>query len=169
MTMLSRMLLATLVVCGVLCAVFSFRPDWAEAAGLDLWKLPSLQAGVESELRRSDELDAQLVEAQQRVGVKQQVVGDVIDGRLDLLEAAARFRDLTPPSSDAARYLRRVYAGPSDDERFCRALIQWVRGTRRFGSRAEADRAAARLEAEFQERLRRHGRIALPPAPVAGG
>jgi len=168
MTMLSRMLLAALVVCGILCAVFSFRPDWAEAAGLDLWQLPSLQAGVEAEVRRSDELDAQLTEAQHRVGAKQQVVSDLIAGRLSLLEAAARFRDLTPPSSDAARYLRSVYAGASDDERFCRAVIQWVRGTRRSGSRAEADRVAARLEAEFQEYLRRDGRIALPPAPSPG-
>jgi hypothetical protein len=169
MTMLSRMLLAALAVCGILCAVFSFRPDWAEATGLDLWTLPAAQAKVESELRRGDDLDAQLAEAHQRIGAKQEVVSDVIAGRVDLPEAAARFRDLTPPSSDAARYLRTAYAGASDDERFCRAVIQWVRVTLQTRSRAEVDRTAARLEAELQERLGRDGRIALRPAPAAGG
>jgi hypothetical protein len=167
MTMLSRMLLAALAVCGILCAVFSFRPDWAEATGLDLWTLPAAQAKVESELRRGDDLDVQLAEAHQRLGAKQEVVSDVIAGRLDLPEAAARFRDVTPP--DALRYLRTSYAGASDDERFCRAVIQWVHATLRARSRAEADRTAARLEAELQERLGRDGRIALRPARVAGG
>ena len=162
MTMLSRTLLCALAVGGVLLVVFSFRPDWAEAAGLDLWRVPSHEAWLESERQRGDDLDAQLEAVKRRYNARQEVVDDVIAGRLGLLDAAARFRDVTPGPNETVPYLRTAFAGGNDDERFCRWVIVRVDATLLSRSPAEADRAKARLEKELQDCLRRDGRVALP-------
>ena len=162
MTMLSRMLLCALAVTGLLFAVFSLRPDWAEAAGLDLWRVPALAAQVESEQEREEDLVAELAEVKQRVYGKQQVADDVIAGRLDLFAAAARFRELTPPAIRQRHYMQLVYPDAGEEERYCRSVIGWIRGTLQLRSPAEADRVVSRLEAELRERLRRDGRVSLP-------
>jgi hypothetical protein len=168
MTMFSRMLLCALAVGGLLLAVFSVRPDWAESTGLDLWKLPSLGEWLEAEQQRGDGLDTQLEEVTRRIDSKQHVTVEVIAGRLSLTAAAARFRDLTAGSAEALEHLRFAFDGADDDERFCRAVIAWVRTALRDRSPEESERTAARLEAELQDRLRRDGRVTLPAAPRPG-
>jgi hypothetical protein len=153
MTMLSRMLLCALAVTGLLFAVFSLRPDWAEAAGLDLGRVPALAAQVESEQEREADLVAQLAEVKQRVLNKQQVTDDVIAGRLDLFAAAAQFRELTPAAIRERHYMQLVYPDACDEERYCRSVIGWVRGTLQLRSPPEADRVASRLEADLREHL----------------
>jgi hypothetical protein len=85
----------------------------------------------------------------------------VIAGRLSLLEAAARFRDLDEQPPAARReVLRCAYPGASDDECRCRAVLQyvWVEARDRPG----ADPAVAkRLEAELRGLLG-HGDVRLP-------
>ena len=66
---------------------------------------------------------------------KQQVVADVIAGRLTLHEAAARFR---AASGDAG-----------DGETLCRSVIGWVHLALRDHPE-RADRVAGRLERELQ-------------------
>jgi hypothetical protein len=162
MTMLSRMLLCLVAAGGLLLAVFSVCPDWAESAGLDLWKVPSLGDRMEAELRRGDDLEGRLDEVTRRIDAKTRVTEEVVAGRLGLLEAAARFRDLTGGSAEALRHLRGAYDGADDDERFCRAVIAWARTSVPDRTPGEPGPTAPRLEAELRDRLRRDGRVTLP-------
>ena len=101
----------------------------------------------------------------ERCTQKRRLAEEVIDGRLGLLEAARRYRDLDeqpPPFYWEA--FRRTYPGASDDERHCRNVIGYV-GTA-LQDRPDADPAlVARLEAELEDLLRR-GDLRLP-GPVA--
>lgn len=162
MTTSSRLLLGTLVVVCLGAAVCCLRPDWAEAVGLDLWNVPALESRLEAEGQRLTDLEESNDEVLRRIDDKQEVVDALLGGRLGLLEAAARFRDLTPAEGPPRRYLRMAYPGASDDERFCRAVIGWVNGAVASRGSGPTARQVARLEGELRQRLRRDGQVALP-------
>ena len=86
--------------------------------------------------------------ALERLEVKQQIIADLIAGRLPLLDAAARFRD--------------AHANPAEDgERLCRVVIGWVYLT--LSERPErAEALANRLEQELQVIVSRQGLVRLP-------
>jgi hypothetical protein len=86
--------------------------------------------------------------ALERLERKQRVIADLIDGRLRLLEAAARFRDVQK-------------AAPEDGERLCRAVIGWVYLA--LSDRPErAEALASALERELQTIVSRQGAVRLP-------
>jgi hypothetical protein len=96
-----------------------------------------------------------------RADQKQALAIAVIEGRLPLPQAAARFRDLNaqPPTYNWAAF-RLFYPGDSDDERHCREVIEFVRQDVR--QRPGTDPAAVgRLEAELQGLLEQ-GNFRLP-------
>jgi hypothetical protein len=92
----------------------------------------------------------------------------VIDGRLTLLEAAARFRDLNlePPLFCWGGF-RACYPSASDDGCHCLEVIGYVRAEQRERPGTAAG-IADRLEAELQEHVRR-GDLRLPVPGAAGG
>jgi hypothetical protein len=75
------------------------------------------------------------------------------EGRLALLEAAARFAALnrSAPQFNWPQF-RRAYPGASDEERFCREVIAWAEGE---AGPAGAEAARARLAGELEGGLRR--------------
>jgi hypothetical protein len=96
-----------------------------------------------------------------RAAEKSALAREVIEGRLPLLQAAARFRDLNarPPAFNWGAF-RQTYPGDSDDERHCREVIQFVRqeGPQRPGADPSL---VGRLEAELRGLLE-HGDCCLP-------
>jgi hypothetical protein len=108
-----------------------------------------------------------------RVLEKEGLVGEVIEGRLSLTEAAAHFRDLDEqPPPFGWRQFHELYPGASDDERHCRMVIAMV--SAEVHARPGSDLAVVdRLETELQDlvgrgdiRLPRPG-TAPPHSPVA--
>lgn len=88
-----------------------------------------------------------------RVRAKEEVVAQLVAGRLPLFEAAARFREL----SDAAA---------ESGERVCRTVIGWAHlALRDHPERAE--RLSNDLEQELQEHLKRFGGVRLPRPGLA--
>ncbi len=103
-----------------------------------------------------------------RIGAKHQIVGDVIAGRLTLVQAAALFGALNqlPPESMQPSLSdlcpsRLRFPAHTDEERLCQQVVQWVS----FELADEQDRLEAtvgRLEAEFKEALHKEGTVRLP-------
>jgi hypothetical protein len=92
---------------------------------------------------------------------KQRLAGEVLAGRLTLLEAAARFRDLDDqPRTAGGEALRSTYPGASDEECQCRAVLQYVRVVLPDWPGAHPA-AVKRLEAELRDLLE-HGNLRLP-------
>jgi hypothetical protein len=82
--------------------------------------------------------------ALERLETKKTVIGQLIDGRLHLLDAAARFRELAPPSNA----ILGISETQDGDEHWCRSVIGWV--CLALSEQPErADVLAGRLEAEL--------------------
>src|SRR5262249_26386093 len=115
---------------------------------------PSFWDEAQQEQRRGEELDARLADAVRRSEVTMATGAGVIAGRLTLREAAARYRALARGNPDFPwETFRRTYAGASDEERFCRQVIDAVQMELK-DQPDEAAEVVARLEAELQEHLR---------------
>jgi hypothetical protein len=109
---------------------------------------PGSDAGLEGIRRRSNE--------------KVRLARELIDGRLTLAEAAARYRELDEQSPDFYwDVFRRTYVGASDEERHCREVIHYIRLEVGDNGRAST-KLVSRLEAEL------HARYASDPLPLPG-
>ena len=87
--------------------------------------------------------------ALKRLDAKQDIIRQLIDGRLHLIEAAECFRELTRPA-----------ASSQSDEDVCRALIGWVYLA--LCERPErAESLSSQLEAELAAHLQRRGQANL--------
>jgi WD40 repeat protein len=136
--------------------------------GTDWWAVPGTGDGLDPDARRGRQNDEQCRAIRRRIEAKNRLAAEVIDGRLTLLEAAARFRDLDrePPPFDRDAF-RCSYPGASDDELLCREVIFFVRVEQRRRPGTDAG-IVARLEAELNERLGR-GNLRLPATGLGGG
>jgi hypothetical protein len=143
----------SLWACAALLAVtvvglFTIHSDQPPDAGSRPKDIPAQDSewGEEAEARQTACLH--------RIKAKRRIAQDVLAQRLTLLEAAEHFRDLNEgnPGVDWEVF-RRAYPGCSDDERYCRQVIDVVEGeVHRDRSRAVAIRK--RLEAELREHLK---------------
>jgi hypothetical protein len=110
---------------------------------------------------------------QGRLDIKRRLAVEVAEGRLTLLEAAARVRDLNEgwPASQQDLF-RDAWPGSSDDERYCRQMIR-LAGTELWARGVEDSDVVGHLEAELRDRLRRGDLrlpvLASPPCPPDQG
>jgi hypothetical protein len=148
---------------GVLCLF----PGTAARLGLDLWNLPELGLELQRDEAYGTELDREAEETFRREVTKEEVVPEVLAGRLTLWQAAARFRALDATASPRIRKsLGEGFPGIAEDERCCRKVITWV--ARREAERPDGGHGVAqRLAAELEDALR-HGRLSLPDPALAG-
>jgi hypothetical protein len=100
-----------------------------------------------------------------RIARKSLVVEDLVAGRLTLLQAASHFRalNLEPPPlrRDVYHYADR---GDTDEERYCREVIDWVQMHLEETDPCLSLATSARLVDELEKHLRR-GRLRLPAVP----
>lgn len=79
---------------------------------------------------------------------KQQIIGELIEGKVSLREAAGRFQVAHHAAGDCLERTTGVPSRSLETENTCRSLIGWVRLT--LKDRPErADRVTARLEEEL--------------------
>jgi hypothetical protein len=132
-------------------------PRWSGRAGLNLTEWLELRHQLENERRREIILSHQTQQVAQSLIAKTQVLEEVRNDRLTLLEAAARFRKLSCPTGDESLdWFRQLYPGQTDEERWCRQVIRFLRG-----HSPEAWPLADRFDAELNWRLAQ-GSLQLP-------
>ena len=91
---------------------------------------------------------------------KDQVARAVIDGRLTLVEAVARFRAINASRPANLPVRLDQYPGKTDEERVCREVISYVET--RLPDQPETSAILARLESELQAHLAADGAIHGP-------
>src|SRR5262249_39287585 len=141
----------------------------AVSGGPDFWAVPWSDRGAGPAAPDSQTSEDLCREVTRRVSEKDRLAGEVIGGRVSLVEGAARYRDLDEhPPAFCWREFREVYPGASDDERHCRAVIAHVRAE--LPNRPGADPAlVGRLETELHDLLRRGDlRLPRPDTPPPG-
>ena len=121
------------------------------------WKGDGLPGGqnTSSEEARQASLEQKVQATFRRLKRKQRVIGEVLAGRLTLLEAAALFRalDRGPPALDWDRF-RDSWPGNSDDERHCRAVIGWAYKTLGYNDLCKAEACRQDLDRQLSEQQR---------------
>jgi hypothetical protein len=126
---------------------FFARPDAAAERGPDVSATAGLDPG--------EDLDRRIAATLRRSQLLRRIARAVVEGRITLLEAAERFRELNESSCDFSQQMfRKIYAGASDDERYARYVIA-VAESECAGDRQRARAVVTRLEAELSESLRR--------------
>jgi hypothetical protein len=119
----------------------------------------------EAAARRNAELDCFREAAAARLAAKERLSAAVLEGRLTLLEAAARFRALNQTRCDPCwASWQSPFPGRSDEEHVCREVISWVGGQARQHDPCLGAVTCARLEEEL-EALLRQGPLRLPDLP----
>ena len=150
---------------GALTAVFAgfnlARPSWAAGTGADVWALPELVQAVEEGQAKTTELEELARRIQMRAEGRRQVVNEVIAGRMSLVEAAVRMRELDG-LVPGGQINSEAFPGKSEGERYCRRVIRWVEVELSDEALAERERAVRRLEQDLSELLRSDGTVHLP-------
>ena len=133
---------------GGLAGISQAVPEWTEDSGIDFWNLPRLNRQLESQARRSEELDARFESTLSRIEMRQQVVNQLVAGHLSLREAAAKFREINQSVRQNAELVEAMYPNMGEDERYCRYVLDYVRGSMGYGNTRTA--VMMRLEQEFE-------------------
>jgi hypothetical protein len=135
----------------------SASPRWSARVGLNLTEWLDLFQQLAVEYRREAILTDHASRTIYSLEAKSCVVRDLCAGRLTLMEAAARFRDLSGPGDDVyLKWSRRHEPGKTDEERWCRRVILFLPGPD-AGRPSPADR----FEAELAQQLAQ-GPLHLP-------
>jgi hypothetical protein len=167
MPLFPRAPLGAVLRAGLLAAVAACCLTLTVSRRGDFWAAPWPDGGADPS--GGQEPEACVRDILRRAAAKQRLAVEVIEGRLSLVEAATRFRDLDeqPPPFHWQAF-RDAFPGASDDERHCRQVLNYVWGE--LQDRPDADPALlGRLEAELQDLLAR-GNFRLPrpdPPPAA--
>jgi hypothetical protein len=135
-------------------------PSWKAGLALRMDSCLRLPAQLQRDQEQAENLDKQRATVLYRIYQRHRVLGAVFEQRMTLLEAAGWFRDLCRdiPASQAAIF-RRNFAGTTDDERYCRQVIQFLRAI--VKSKPSLADWPDRLEKELRLQLD-HGVLRLP-------
>jgi hypothetical protein len=119
-------LIGCLAAATVVGATYAY-PEWPLEAGFDFWNAPQYESEIEQCRRLNEELDRIRIATQNRLEMKQAIARLVFDKRLTLDQGARHVRDLGDCGPIFLAMLRRIYPGVSDDELYCRNLIDTVK------------------------------------------
>jgi hypothetical protein len=161
MIAMARLLLTLLLLLGTLAVLGGVRPHWAERLGLGGISLAELRTILEAQRRSAEVLQKEAVVRRRLLG-KFAITRDLLDGRLTLFQAAARFRELEALTSEYIYYPRTLYPGATDEERLCRQVIVWAHNEAMCITPSQAASLVERLEAELHEHICQHGTVRLP-------
>jgi hypothetical protein len=115
--------------------------------------LEEVRRVLASEAQREEQLLQQMDWLAERREVRAVTATELIDGRITLLAAAARFRKLTDDLPTFCRELvYKTHRASSDEERHCRLVIDFLRDHMDWCPE-EIPALVGQLEAEFRERF----------------
>jgi hypothetical protein len=162
MTPCTRFLLSVSLLAALLAGAARLQPDWASSLGLDECGPPEVRQQLAAERQRGTLLDRRQEVVRRRLDAKNEVVGQLLDRRLTLAEAAAWFKSLNESPADCPAAWHGEFPGASEGERLCRQVISWVHAELAQQSASQAEAVCGRLEDELQALLRRDGTVPLP-------
>jgi hypothetical protein len=154
---MNKALLQLAVACGLVAAgslcFHRFASDTLSTEESRLRLLPVAVGEYLQGVTSSTDLDTRLESNYRRVQAKYAVVTELVAGRLTLLDAAARFRDLDAGLPDVRDRLMEQYPGVPYAVALCRHVIEHARSVLRVQAPEQVASVVARLEAELQAQL----------------
>jgi predicted aminopeptidase len=129
----------------LLAVGMSVYPSFAAESTADFFDMPDLQQMIRAEERLDRELARVDQEVLHRLACRQEVVSDLVAGRISFALAVRTFVDLNRSDPAAQRLTRMVFGGRTDEERGARQVIAHVRAL----NTKQTDELAAELECAF--------------------
>ncbi len=153
MKSIARFILCIGFAIGLLVGLNWLAPGFLAGLGLDSGSLIDLAIANERARLQTEELVAKDRQIVDNLEAKQKVVRELLDERLTLRQAAARFQKLNEacPAYDWERFCQ-TFPGRTDEERHCRQVFVAVRPYLESNDSASRDRLA-RLETELEETI----------------
>ena len=139
------------------------RPDLLAVWGLDLAEFAEWQEKAARAAQHREAQDHRKRITLQRIKAKEDVVGELLNGRLSLLQAARRFKDLNETPITCQDDYRSHYPGQSDGEKACRQVLDWLLFAQTEYPRDQQEALLHRFEDELREHLQRNGGIVVLP------
>ena len=140
------------VAAGVIAGFLALRPAEADTIG------PGIQDPIPGrfvdpeQLREYHDLTARQQASMSRTAKKLEVAAELIRGETTLSEAAARFREIVQSDPAALATLRVIFPTGTDEERYYRNVIAFVRGLARIEP-VRVPALVGKLEAEVRARF----------------
>ena len=121
-----------LTVCLVALGVAGISLDFLQPGGLanlaaELGELPRLKLTMHREVERQQQLQEETLKIVERIAKKRQMAVEVVAGRLSLLEAASRFRQLAEADGKTVKEDGPEESTPHPKEGHFRNVIAYVR------------------------------------------
>jgi hypothetical protein len=113
--------------------------------------------------QRKEQLDRMSEIVKERMDAKRRVIGELLEDRLNLMEAARWFKELNERPEDCQDRYRVFYPAPSAGESLCRQVLTFVRAELKSLPRSQAESLMSKLEGELCDHLRRHDGIVVLP------
>lgn len=139
-----RVVVGLVAVCATVAVA---RPDALAHAGLDFWNLPTLEQEIEDGTAAGEAIEQATLATKNRIAIKEAIVRDLVEGDIDLPQAAARFRTLNAVYADYLPILHKLYPGRTDAECVCRNVIVYTAGL--IENRPDKREILQRLESEY--------------------
>lgn len=134
---------AFLTASAVVC--ITAYPALAQELSADIWDGPDWRTRLTDSERRAHELARQEEVVVKRVALRNEVVNDLIAGRLTADDAIVRFVELNRTGQEMMRRVRERYGGDTDEERAGWQLVSHLRSRQTPRARALADEVAGAL------------------------
>ena len=139
------------------------QPDLLDRCGLNVAALSTWHEQQARDSQRRQALDRHADVARDRIQAKEEVLRDLIVGRLTLLQAGRRFKDLNETPITCQDDYRSTYPGRSDGEKVCRQVLAWLERDLPDLSPSQAALLRSTLEEELAENLRQNDGVVVLP------
>src|SRR5262245_10519232 len=103
-------------------------PAIAEDSGTDFWSVLDLHDRMAQAQEESRWADREELAVMRRIAVRNEVIRELLEGRITFEEASERFAELNRHHAAAMGYVRRAYSGRTDEERAAWQLASHLRG-----------------------------------------
>jgi len=123
-------------------------PAEADDPGGDIWQIVKARSSIEEADRSMRQLDLDDEHVMRRVAIREEVIRDLVAGRMTFQQATQRFVELNRTHPSALANLRRMYAGRTDEERAARQLVTHMRNCGNPAAAALADELGCRLDVD---------------------
>ncbi len=124
-------------------------PEWTRELGLDLWNSYRDSDDLAAHQRDRDRLNVVGERVLKRVHMKEDVVHDLIDDRVDLADATEQFIALNEMEPELMTHVRQHFAGANDRERTAHQVMVFAR-TMLNTNPSREEIVMKRLELEYQ-------------------
>jgi len=137
--------------------------DLLALCGVDVAEFCTSQEKAFRARQRQEWLRRRVEAIVQRNESREAVMRELLAGRLTLLQAARRFKDLNETPITCQDDYRSTYPGRSDGEKVCRQVLAWLERDLPDLSPSQAALLRSTLEEELAENLRQNDGVVVLP------